>query len=161
MKSATLGQPVDTQVQVVRTFDAPVDQVWRVFTDPQMVSRWMMGPPGWSMPVCKFDFRVGGYYENRFRNDQDGTEMGLAGTFREIEPLTKIVQDETYGLVPDEDIASHTAVVTMTFQQASQKTEVTTSIEYPTKEACDEALATGMTAAMELAHRCIDGLLVE
>ncbi|WP_145285035.1 SRPBCC domain-containing protein [Pirellulimonas nuda] len=60
MKPAVANTPTDTQVEVVRSFDAPVEYVWKAFTEPELVSRWMMGPPGWSMPVCEMDFRVGG-----------------------------------------------------------------------------------------------------
>ena len=98
MNPATVNTPSETQVEVVRSFDAPVDSVWNAFTVPELVKQWMLGPPGWSMPVCDMDFRVGGRYENRFRNEQEGTEFGLVGEFREIESRRKIVQDENYGL---------------------------------------------------------------
>ncbi len=159
MKPSTVNMPSETQVEVVRNFDAPVDLVWQSFTMPDLVRRWMVGPPGWSMPVCEMDFRVGGQYENRFRNDDEGTEFGLAGEFREIETLRKIVQDESYGPVTAGDDMSHTAVVTITFQDVDGVTTVATLVEYASKEARDAALATGMTASMEQGYCRIDDLL--
>ena len=159
MKPAVVSTPSDTQVEVLRSFDAPVESVWKAFTVPELVGRWMLGPPGWSIPICEMDFRVGGKYENRFRNDEDGTEFGLGGEFREIETLTKIVQDEHYGLGNDEDDMRHAAVVTFTFQETNGRTTVATLIEYGSKEARDAALATGMLAAMEMGYCRIDDLL--
>ncbi len=159
MKPATVHTPSESQVEVVRSFDAPVDLVWKSFTEPELVSRWMLGPPGWSMPLCEMDFRVGGKYENRFRNDEESLEFGLSGEFREIETLRKIVQDERYGLSNDGDNMAHAAVVTITFQETNGVTTVSTSIEYPSKEARDAALATGMTESMEMGYCRIDDIL--
>jgi uncharacterized protein YndB with AHSA1/START domain len=159
MKPSAVNTPSDTQVEVVRSFDAPVDLVWKSFTVPELVSRWMVGPPGWSMPICEMDFRVGGKYENRFRNDEQGAEFGLVGEFREIETLSKIVQDERYRLGNAEDDLGKEAVVTLTFQETNGVTTVATLIEYASEEDRDAALATGMTAAMEMGYCRIDGFL--
>ncbi|MEO0531813.1 MAG: SRPBCC domain-containing protein [Planctomycetota bacterium] len=161
MPPAVATTPTDTQVEVVRSFEAPIVSVWSAFTDPESVSRWMQGPPGWSMPVCEMDFRVGGKYENRFRDDDTGLELGLVGEFREIEALRKIVQDERHRLADSADGAPEKTVVTLTFQEAGETTTVTTLVEYASIEARDAALATGMTAAMEGGYRRIDDLLAE
>jgi uncharacterized protein YndB with AHSA1/START domain len=159
MKPSAVNTPSDTQVEVVRSFDAPVDLVWKSFTVPELVSRWMIGPPGWSMPICEMDFRVGGKYENRFRNDEQGTEFGLVGEFREIETLSKIVQDERYRLGNAEVDMGKEAVVTLTFQETNGVTTVATLIEYASEVDRDAALATGMTTAMEMGYCRIDDLL--
>ncbi|TWT57677.1 hypothetical protein KOR42_10410 [Thalassoglobus neptunius] len=161
MKPAAVRTPSETEVEVVRSFDASVDLVWKSFIEPELVSRWMLGPPGWSMPVCEMDFRVGGRYENRFRNDDEGMEFGLAGEFREIEPLRKIVQDENYGEGRSEEGMCHTAVVTITFQEDHTGTTVATVVEYPSREARDAALATGMTESMEMGYCRIDELIAK
>ncbi|MBA2117053.1 SRPBCC domain-containing protein [Bremerella alba] len=160
MKPAAIKTPSERQVEVVRSFDAPVDLVWKSFSEPELIRRWMLGPPGWSMPICEMDFRVGGKYENRFRNNDEGTEFGLVGEFRKIESLCKIVQDESYGpLNPGEEM-SHSAVVTINFRDVNGVTTVATLIEYASKEARDAALATGMTDSMEMGYCRIDDLLV-
>ncbi|MEW4490352.1 SRPBCC domain-containing protein [Thalassoglobus sp. JC818] len=159
MQTTAVSTPVETQVEVVRSFDSTIDSVWKTFTEPDLVSRWMLGPPGWSMPVCEMDFRVGGKYENRFRNDDDGMEFGLSGEFREIAPLRKIVQDECYGGGHTEEDMSHSAVVTISFEDHGGETTVATLVEYPSREARDAALATGMTESMEMGYRRIDELL--
>ena len=159
MKPAVVETPSETQVEVVRSFDSPVESVWKPFTDASLVRHWMLGPPGWSMPICEMDFRVGGKYENVFRNEADGTEIAIVGVFREIETHCKIVQDEKHMIgSPAEGITNET-VVTLTFEQASEGTRVRTLIEYGSKEQRDEALGTGMGAAMEMGYCRIDEIL--
>lgn len=160
MKPAVVNSPSDTQVEVVRSFNAPVGSVWKPFTDADLVRHWMLGPPGWSMPICEMDFRVGGRYENVFRNEADGSEIAIVGDFREIETHSKIVQDEKHLIGDPADDTSQETVVTLTFQETDSGTTVTTLIEYASTEARDEALATGMGAAMEMGYCRIDELLV-
>ncbi|QDT31464.1 hypothetical protein Mal48_06970 [Thalassoglobus polymorphus] len=161
VKPAIVNSDSDTQVKVVRSFDAPVDSVWKPFTDADLVRQWMLGPPGWSMPVCEMDFRVGGKYENVFCNEADGFKIAMVGHFREIETHSKIVQDEKHLIGDSPDDASQETVVTLTFQETDLGTTVTTLIEYASTTARDEALATGMGAAMEMGYCRIDELLAE
>ena len=58
--TAQVSLPSDTEVRVTRDFNAPRTLVWQAHTDPKLVRRWMLGYPGWSMPVCEMDVRVGG-----------------------------------------------------------------------------------------------------
>ncbi len=60
MKPAQASLPSDTEVRVTRSFDAAADLVWQAYTEPELVRRWLLGPPGWSMPICEMDVRVGG-----------------------------------------------------------------------------------------------------
>lgn len=159
MQSAAVSTPTDTQVEVARSFDAPVSQVWKPFTEADLVRRWMLGPPGWTMPICEMDFRVGGEYRNVFQNESDRMEIAMAGVFREIEMMSKIVQDEKHFVGGSAGHAEQSTVVTLTFSQMNGATTVTTLIEYASKAARDEALATGMEAAMEMGYRRIDEIL--
>lgn len=161
MKPAAVNSPFDTQVEVVRSFDAPVDSVWKPFTDADLVRHWMLGPPGWSMPICEMDFRVGGKYQNIFRNETDGSEIAIVGKFREIETHSRIVQDEKHLIGDSSDDTSQETVVTITFQKTDLGTTVTTLIEYASTSARDAALATGMGAAMEMGYCRIDEHLAD
>ena len=53
MKPAEVSMPSDREVLVERSFDAPVNLVWRAYTEPELMRRWLSGMPGWSMPVCE------------------------------------------------------------------------------------------------------------
>src|SRR5262245_51950947 len=75
MKPAEASLPSDTEVLVKRSFDAPVKLVWRAYMEPDLLRRWCSGTPGWSMPVCEMDMRVGGKYRWRWRNDENGQEF--------------------------------------------------------------------------------------
>src|SRR5258708_33927733 len=60
MKPAEVSTPSDREVLVKRSFDAPVDLVWRAYTEPAMMRRWLSGMPGWWMPVCEMATDGGG-----------------------------------------------------------------------------------------------------
>ena len=63
---------------------------------PSCVKRWLLGPHGWSMPVCEIDLRVGGAYRCVWRRDSTGTEMGMGGVYREIVRPERIVSTEKF-----------------------------------------------------------------
>ena len=157
---AQVTLPSEREVKVTRSFRAPKALVYRAYTEPQLIQRWLLGPPGWSMPVCEMDVRVGGRYRWRWRNDQDGSEFGFAGTFREVEPGTRLVHTEAYdpGTVGD-GYPSDDAIVRVTFTEEQGVTTVTTLIDFASKEARDAAMATGMTDGMEESYQLLDKLL--
>ena len=68
--------PNDRDVVVVRSFDAPRTLVFDAWTQPKLMQRWLLGPPGWTMPVCEMDVRPGGKFRWRWRNEQSGAEFG-------------------------------------------------------------------------------------
>ena len=74
---------------ITRVFDAPRELVWKAWTDPEYVMRWW-GPKGFTSPVCRIDFRVGGRFTYCMRTP-DGQEFWNGGEYREIVPLEKIV----------------------------------------------------------------------
>jgi uncharacterized protein YndB with AHSA1/START domain len=159
---AQVTLPSDREVKVTRSFKAPRALVYQAYTQPELVRRWLLGPPGWSMPVCEMDVRVGGKYQWRWRNDQDGSEFGFSGTFREVQPPSKLVHSEAYepgtvgGSFPGND-----ALVTVTFTEEGGITTLTSLIDFGSKEARDGAIATGMTDGMEQSYQLLDRLLGE
>ena len=92
-------QPSDREVRVVRSFKAPRQLVWDAHTKPELVSKWMLGSPGWTMPVCEMDVRAGGAYRWRWRSETEGKEFGFFGKFTEVTPHSKIVHEETFDSV--------------------------------------------------------------
>ena len=162
MKPAEVSTPSDQEVLIKRSFDASAPLVWRAYTEPALMRRWLTAMPGWSMPVCEMDVRVGGRYRWRWRNDQDGSEFGFAGTFREIQPATRLVHTQTYdaGTVGDAH-PTNQAIVTVTFLEEGGATTVTTLVDFGSREARDAAMATGMTDGMEQSYQQLDKLIVE
>jgi uncharacterized protein YndB with AHSA1/START domain len=159
---AQVTLPSDREVKVTRSFKAPRTLVYRAYTEPELVRRWMLGPPGWSMPVCEMDVRVGGRFRWRWRSDEGANEFGFSGTFREVQPHSRIVHTEAYepgtvgGGYPGPE-----AIVTVTFTEDSGVTTVTTLIDFGSKESRDAAVATGMTGGMEQSYQLLDRLLTE
>src|SRR5438105_829150 len=143
LKITTSG---DRELVMTRVFDAPCRLVFDAHTKPELVQRWLLGPPGWSMPVCEMDVRVGGRYRWRWRNDTNGAEFGFTGTFREVQPPARIVHSEAYdpGSVGD-DFPTNDAIVTVTFVEDGDLTTVTSHMDFGSKEARDAAVGTGMT----------------
>jgi uncharacterized protein YndB with AHSA1/START domain len=159
---AQVTLPSDREVKVTRSFRAPRALVYRAYTEPELVRSWLLGPPGWSMPVCEMDVRVGGRFRWRWRSEENGSEFGFTGTFRELQPSSKIVHTEAYepgtvgGGYPGND-----AIVTVTFTEDGGVTTMTTLIDFGSKEARDGAVATGMTDGMEQSYQLLDRLLNE
>jgi uncharacterized protein YndB with AHSA1/START domain len=160
MDKAQVTTPSDREVTVTRSFRAPRTLVYRAYTEPQLLQRWLTGPPGWSMPVCEMDVRVGGRYRWRWQSDQDGSEFGFTGTFREVQAPSKLVHTQAYdpgtvgGGYPGQD-----AIVTVAFAEDAGVTTVTTSIDFGSREARDAAVATGMTDGMEQSYQMLDRVL--
>jgi uncharacterized protein YndB with AHSA1/START domain len=160
VEKAQVVLPSDREVQVTRSFKAPRQLVYRAYTEPALLQRWLLGPPGWTMPVCEMDVRVGGRYRWRWRNDADGSEFGFAGTFREVQPASRLVHSEAY----DPGTIGHPypeseAVVSVSFTEDGGITTVTTLIDFGSKEARDAAAASGMTDGMEQSYQLLDRLL--
>ena len=162
MKPAEASLPSDTEVLVKRSFDAPAKLVWRAYMEPELMRRWCGGFPGWSMPVCEMDMRVGGQYRWRWRNEENGQEFGFTGEVLEVVPHARIVHTQIFD--PGNlgvSMGGEPSIITVTFEEADGMTNVATSIRYASKADRDEALATGMTDGMEMNYKLLDGVLVE
>lgn len=147
-------------VIVTRDFAAPPARVWRAFTEPALMQRWLVGMPGWTMPVCEMDVRVGGAFSWRWEETATGKGFGFDGTFREVVPPMRLVHTETY--MPG-DIGGEmgTCLVTLTLEPGPRGTRMVSRIDYDSAATRDTAMATGMTDGMEMSYSCLDGLLSE
>jgi uncharacterized protein YndB with AHSA1/START domain len=162
MKPAEASLPSDTEVLVKRSFDAPVKLVWRAYMEPDLMRRWCSGLPGWSMPVCEMDMRVGGKYRWRWRSDENGQEFGCTGEVLEVSPHTKIAHTQIWDVIdPSDSMGSEPSIVTVTFHEVNGITNVATSIKFASKADRDAAFSTGMTDGMETSYKLLDGVLVE
>jgi uncharacterized protein YndB with AHSA1/START domain len=162
MDKAQVTLPSNREVKVTRSFRAARPLVYRAYTEPALVQRWLLGPPGWSMPVCEMDVRVGGRYRWRWRSDKDSSEFGFFGTFREVQTPSRLVHTQRYdpGTLGDAHPLNE-AIVTVTFTEDDGLTTVTTLIDFGSKEARDAAVATGMTDGMEQSYQLLDRVLSE
>jgi uncharacterized protein YndB with AHSA1/START domain len=150
--------PNDRDVVVIRTFNAPRSLVFDAWTKPALVQRWLLGPPGWTMPVCEMDVRPGGKYRWRWRSEEDGKEFGFTGEFREVVRPSRIVHVERYD---PGDIGGEMgeALVTTELTENDGVTTYKTTIRYASQAVRDAALKTGMTDGMEMSYQKLDELL--
>lgn len=138
--------PSEREIRVTRTFDAPPELVFECHTEPDYLKKWLLGPPGWSLPVCELDLRVGGRYRYLWRNDAGAGEFGVQGEFREIDRPHRIVHTESMDGVPGE------ALCTTTFEESGAQTRLTVTMLFESQEARDVALESGMTEGMSMSY---------
>jgi uncharacterized protein YndB with AHSA1/START domain len=129
--------PSDREIRMTRVFDAPRRLVFEAWTNPKHLPQWMLGPEGWTMPVCEIDLRPGGAWHFVWRRS-DGTEMEMRGVYREITPPERLVNTESWGSGWPETIN------TLILSEENGKTTASQTVLYPSKEARDAALKTGM-----------------
>ena len=146
--------PTDHEVVITRAVDAPRSMVFDAFSKPDLVRRWMLGPPGWTMPVCEIDLRVGGKYRYVWEN-ADGQRMAMGGTFKEIVRPSRMVATQVF----DEDWTGGETLVTTEIVEKGGKTTITTMVRYASREARDAALKTGMAEGMEAGYQRLEELL--
>jgi uncharacterized protein YndB with AHSA1/START domain len=129
----------DREIVMTRVFDAPRRLVFDAFTRPELLKRWFLGPPGWSLVVCEIDLKVGGSYRYVWRGP-DGTDMGMRGVYREIVPPERIVNTESF----DEAWYPGEALGTTVLIEQGGKTTLTTTVLYESREARDAVLRSPM-----------------
>jgi uncharacterized protein YndB with AHSA1/START domain len=154
-ESFKLSTSGDCEIHVTRDFGAPRQLVFDAFTKPELVSRWLLGPPGWTMPVCEIDLRVGGSYRYVWQHETKGIEMGMGGTFREIVSPERLVATEKF----DEAWYAGEALDTTVFAEQDGITRTTITIFYESKEARDTASRSGMERGMAAGYNRLEELL--
>ncbi len=145
--SQTTEQNADRTHVIARVFNAPRDMVWQVWTNCEHLKHWW-GPKGWSLPVCKLDFRVGGVWHYCMEGTMpDGSVVKSWGraTYREIVKPEHIVYDDTFsdevGTV-NESMAQ--MMITLTFADVDGKTEVTSRTLFESADQLQSIIDMGM-----------------
>jgi uncharacterized protein YndB with AHSA1/START domain len=152
LKVAAQGEK---EIVMTRAFDAPRRLVFDAFTKPELVKRWLLGPPGWSMPVCEIDLRVGGSYRYVWRKDADGTTMGMGGVYREIVAPERIVSTENF----DQAWYPGEAVGALVLVEQGGRTTVTQTVRYESRDARDGVLKSGMASGVEASYDRLEEVL--
>jgi uncharacterized protein YndB with AHSA1/START domain len=153
--SVEVSTPTHREIRMTREFDAPRDLVWEAWTTPELVQRWLLGPDGWSFPVCEMDLRVGGAYRWVWRKEKNGTEMSMGGVYREIVPPERLVSTERF----DDPWYEGECLVTTTFSEQGGITTVTTDMLFDTQQIRDSVLKTGMETGVERSYQRLDEML--
>jgi uncharacterized protein YndB with AHSA1/START domain len=152
IRGTTFTTPTDREIVMTRVFDAPRELVWEAWTSPEHLPRWMLGPEGWSMPICEVDLRADGAWRFAWRH-ADGNEMEMRGVYREVTPPERLVSTESWGGDWPETLN------TLTLAEQDGRTTITQRVLYPSKEARDAALRTGMKHGVALSFDRLEGHL--
>ena len=155
MGTLKLTTPSDREIAVTRVFDAPRQLVFDAHTKPDLVRQWLLGPPGWSMPVCEMDVRVGGTYRWLWRHDTNGTEMGMGGVYREIVAPERLVTTERF----DDAWYPGEALNTLVLIEKGGRTTLTQTMRYESREARDAVLKSAMESGVKASYDRLADLL--
>ena len=139
----TFATPSDTEFEVTRIVDAPRELVFDAWTKAEHIANWMLGPPGWTMPVCEVDLREGGAWHFAWRM-ADGNEMEMRGVYREVRRPERLVSTESWGGDWPE------TVNTISFSEEAGRTTVVITVSFSSKEARDAALGTGIKRGLNM-----------
>ena len=133
----------EREIIMTRAFDATRDLVFDALTKPELVKRWLLGPPGWSMPICEIDLKVGGAYRYVWRHE-DGREMGMGGTYREIVRPERIVNTELF----DKAWYSGECLITTLLTEQGSSTTMTVTLQYDSRAVRDGVLESDMESGV-------------
>lgn len=152
----------DREIVFTRSFDAPRRLVWKAMTNPDLIRKWLFGPPGWTMTACDEDSRPGGAFRWAWRGPA-GEDMQMRGVYREVVPPAangaggRIVRTETFEFGCAAQAGEQ--VCTMVLTDDGRRTRMTLTVAYPNKQARDGALASGMEHGMSAGYNRLDELL--
>jgi uncharacterized protein YndB with AHSA1/START domain len=137
----------DTQVRVSRVIRGTVEQVWRAHHEPALMQRWLLGPDGWTMPVCEVATTVGDSYRYEWENADGSQRFGFEGELLESAPPYRAVTTEQMIGMPGPGTRNELTLVPL-----QEGALLSILITYPSKELRDTILATGMTDGMETSY---------
>jgi uncharacterized protein YndB with AHSA1/START domain len=146
--------PTEREIAMTRVFDAPRNLVFEAYTKPELVKRWLGVLAGWSWAVCEMDLRVGGTYRYLWRGP-NGVELGMHGVYREVVVPERIVATEKF----DESWYPGEAVSTVVLVQQGDRTTLTLTVRYESREARDAVLKSPMESGVAAGFDKLEELL--
>jgi len=151
-----VSTPTDREIVMTRVFDAPRPLVWNAMTKPELLKRWLFGPDGWTMTVCDDDVRVGGAFHYAW-SGPGGEAMSLRGVYRQVVPPERVVRTESFEFGCATQAGEQLATLVLT--EEADKTCLTLTVLYPSKEARDGTLASGMEHGVGAGYDRLDAIL--
>ncbi|TQS39541.1 SRPBCC family protein [Cryptosporangium phraense] len=153
-KTEITAEPGTSQIMITREFDAPRDLVFRCYTDPDLVPRWM-GPRELTTKINEWEVRDGGRW-NYTATDPNGTEFGFRGVFHgDPSPDLTIQTFEFLGL------PGHVTLEALTMTESGGRTLVRTVSSFQSVEDRDGMVASGMEHGVRDSDARMEELLAE
>ncbi len=153
MSTMTLTTEGDRYVLVTRRFEAPPELVYRAHTEPELMQQWMLGPEGWTMPVCIVEAKPGGRLRCEWTNGTEG--FYLTGEYVELDPPRRTVHIERMHL-PDPTPDNH---VETRFEADGTGTILRMRMSLPDRATREAMLATGMEEGMAISYDRLESML--
>jgi uncharacterized protein YndB with AHSA1/START domain len=154
MTKMTLTTEGDRYIIVTRRFAAPPEAVYRAHTEPELIQKWLLGPDGWTMPVCISEARPNGKFRYEWTNGNGGG-FHVTGEYLELEPHSRIVHVERMylpGPTPDNHVETR-------FAPDGNGTLMTIRMTLPDAETRSRMLVTGMERGMEASYVRLEGII--
>jgi uncharacterized protein YndB with AHSA1/START domain len=151
----TVAANGERELVMKRVLNAPRKMVFDAFTKPELVKRWLLGPDGWSMPVCEIDLKVGGKYRYVWKNIANGTEMGMGGVYQEIVVPERVVATEQF----DQAWYPGEAVGTLVLTEHEGKTTITQTMRYDSRATRDAVLQSPMESGVAASYHRLEQIL--
>ena len=151
-KTQIIAEPGVPQIVITRAFDAPRALVYRAYTDPDLLARWL-GPRRLTLTIERHDLRDGGTWRYIHR-DTDGTEAGFHGVFHGTPSPDNLVRTFEYEGAP-----GHVSLETATFEDHDGKTLVRTNAVFQSVEDRDAMIQSGMESGVNEGMERLDELL--
>ena len=154
MNKLELKTEADRHVIVTRRFAAPPEAVYKAHTDPALLQKWLLGPDGWTMPVCICEAKPGGKIRYEWSNGKGGG-FSLTGEFVTVEPYKRLVHVERMHM-PD---ATPDNQVETCFEPDGSGTLMVMKMSLPDAKTREAMLSTGMERGMEASYARLEGVL--
>ena len=151
-RTATVTTPGDREIHIEREFDAPRDQVFAAFMNPELIPEWW-GPHGTTTTVDRMEPETGGSWRFVIKNE-DGSETGFRGTYREVTAPERVVQTFEW-----EGMPGHVSVDTAEFIDLGDRTRVVSTSLFHTGEERDGMIASGMEGGLNDTYARFDVVL--
>lgn len=145
----------ETDIVMTRDFNAPRKLVFEAYTKPDLIKRWLTGPPGWVMSVCEVDLKVGGKYRYVWRKEKTDTDMGMGGVYKEVKGPGRLVCTEQF----DQPWYEGECVGALDLAEKDGKTTVTQTLTYASRKDRDMVIQSGMASGVENSYANLDTLL--
>jgi uncharacterized protein YndB with AHSA1/START domain len=150
----TVERKSERELVVTRTFNGPARIVFEAWTRPELLKRWWAPKSfGVSFISCEADVRAGGTYRFVFGHPSSEQPMEFFGKYIEVTPYSRLVWTNDEG-------GDGGSVTTVTFEEREAETLVVMHDLYPSKEALDDAIASGSTGGFSETFEQLDELLV-
>ena len=151
----TVERTSEREIVVSRTFNGPAHIVFEAWTSTELLKRWWTPPSfGISFVSCEADVRTGGTYRFVFSHPDFEQPMAFFGRYIEVTPHSRIVWSN--------EESEDGPVSTVTFEEEDGKTLLVLTELYPSKQALDDAIASGSTGTSGAGEQfeLLDELLV-